>query len=291
MPSDLNYIKADSLSHALDVLSADSQDITPLAGGTNVIVNLRQDRRKYKTLLDIKGIKELHGVRVENGHLVVGGATTIAELLRQPLIADHGLPLKTSSALFANPLIRNRATLAGNLVDASPAADTAPPLLVLDAEVELTSKGNGRWLALDDFITGVNQTKRQPDELLTSIRWPVRPENCSSAFYKLGLRKADAISVLSVAVRIILDEKGQCASARIALGAVAPRPMRATVAEDLLEGNTLSPELIEEAARLSAQATEPIDDVRGSAVYRRRVTGVVVRRLLISVTNELLGEE
>ena len=291
MPSDLNYIKADSLSHALDVLSADSQDITPLAGGTNVIVNLRQDRRKYKTLLDIKGIKELHGVRVENGHLVVGGATTIAELLRQPLIADHGLPLKTSSAFFANPLIRNRATLAGNLVDASPAADTAPPLLVLDAEVELTSKGNGRWLALDDFITDVNQTKRQPDELLTSIRWPVRPENCSSAFYKLGLRKADAISVLSVAVRIILDEKGQCASARIALGAVAPRPMRATVAEDLLEGNTLSPELIEEAARLSAQATEPIDDVRGSAVYRRRVTGVVVRRLLISVTNELLGEE
>jgi carbon-monoxide dehydrogenase medium subunit len=291
MSSDLNYIKADSLSHALDILSADSQDITPLAGGTNVIVNLRQDRRKYKTMLDIKGIKELHGVRVENGHLVVGGATTIAELLRQPLIADHSLPLKTSSALFANPLIRNRATLAGNLVDASPAADTAPPLLVLDAEVELISKGNVRWLALDDFITGVNQTKRQPDELLTSIRWPIRPENCGSAFYKLGLRKADAISVLSVAVRIILDEKGQCASARIALGAVAPRPMRATAAEDLLEGNTLSPELIEEAARLSAQATEPIDDVRGSAVYRRRVTGVVVRRLLISVTNKLLGEE
>jgi carbon-monoxide dehydrogenase medium subunit len=160
--------------------------------------------------------------------------------------------------------------------------------LALDAEVELTNSGNRKWIPLEKFFTGVNQTQRQPNELLTSIRWPIPAKRTKGAFYKVGLRKADAISVLSVAVWVALDEKGKCKTVRIALGAVSPRPLRAYEAEDLFPGNSPGPNLIEEAAQLCTKAASPIDDIRGSSDYRRRITGVIVRRLLNDVITDLL---
>jgi carbon-monoxide dehydrogenase medium subunit len=210
----------------------------------------------------------------------MGGGTTVTDLLTHPLIASHGLPLRQSAVVFANPLIRNRATVAGNLVDASPAADLAPPLLALGAEVELVSKGNTRWVPLDEFMVGVRKTLIQPDELMRSIRWTRPSARSAGSFYKVGLRKADAISVLSVAVMVECDTAGHCTLARIALGALAPRPLRANEAEAALLGHPLQADGIAEAAHLAAEATRPISDIRGTAEYRKRVTEVTVRRML-----------
>jgi CO/xanthine dehydrogenase FAD-binding subunit len=269
------------------MLAEGAPQAVPLAGGTNLIVDMRSGRHRPSVLVNIAGLDELRGVRRENGHIVVGGGTTITELMADPLIVEHGAPLKHAAAVLASPLIRNRATVAGNLVDASPAADTVPPLLVLDAEVELTSQTGTRRVRLEDFLVGVRQTLRQPDELLTVVRWPVPPTRNAAAFYKVGLRKADAIAVVSVAVMVEYNDEGRCERVRIALGSVAPRVIRAHAAEDALRGQPLTDKVITEAAHLSAEATSPIDDVRGSADYRRQVAEALVRRLLAQVAEEV----
>jgi len=271
-----------TLPEALDMLA--EAGALPIAGGTNVVVDLRAGKHQPEALVDVSRLTELRGVRREDGHLTIGGGTTISELLHDPLIARHAPALQEAASVFANPLIRNRATVAGNLVDASPAADTAPPLLALDAEVDLSGKIGTRRVPLADFLVGVRKTVRRPDELLTAVRIPVPADGRASHFHKLGLRKADAISVLSVAVAVTRDAAARCTAARIALGALAPRPLRAVAAETVLLGQVLNPALIAEAARLAGEATRPIDDLRGSAAYRREVTEVIVRRLLSNIS-------
>jgi len=271
-----------TLPEALALLAEHAPDARPLAGGTNVIVELRASRHG-KTLVDVSRLRELRGIRKANGHIVIGGGTTLTELLTDPLIAQHAPILRDAAAVFANPLVRNRATVGGNLADASPAADTAPPLLALGAEIELTNQDASRWAPLQDFFVGVRKTLIQPDELLAAIRWSTPSPHSASAYYKVGLRKADAISVLSAAVMVERDENGRCRNARIALGAVAPRPIRAATAEAVLQGQSLKADVIAEAAHLAAEATRPIDDIRATAAYRKRVTEVVVRRLLTQI--------
>ena len=269
-----------TLPEALDVLAENAPHIAPIAGGTNLIVDMRAERHCPKVVMNIAGLNALRGIRRDNGHVVIGGGTTLSDVLRSPLLAEHGSVLREAAAVFANPLTRNRATVGGNLADASPAADTVPPLLALNAEVELVSAAGSRNVPLEDFIVGVRKTLLQPGELIAAIRWPALAPRSAGAYFKLGLRKADAISVVSVAVMVEADEDGRCRSARIALGAVAPRPIRAHEAEDALRSRALGPDAIVEAASLAAGATRPIDDIRGSAAYRKHVTGVIVRRLL-----------
>jgi carbon-monoxide dehydrogenase medium subunit len=274
-----------SLPEALGILAERNSDVMPLAGGTNVIVSLRGGAKAPTALMDLRSVTGIGGIHREDGHIVVGGACTIAELLSHPLIAEYGGPLKPAAAAFANPLVRNRATVGGNLIDASPAADMAPPLMALDAQIELSSAKGKRWLRVDDLIVGVRETVRQPDELLTAVRWPV-PANCTCSYHKLGLRQADAVSVVSAAVVLRMDGGERCQSARIALGAVAPRPIRVLDAEALLCSAVLTPDSIAEASRLCASAARPIDDVRATAAYRRRVTSVIVRRLLAQAVSD-----
>lgn len=279
MLPEFDLLMPQTLPEALDML-ADAPEAVPLAGGTNLIPDMRSGRNRPAVLVNLAALDELRGIRRDDGHIVVGGGATIAQLLRNPLIAA---PLAEAAAVMASPLVRNRATLAGNLVDGSPAADTVPPLLALDAEVELTSKSGARWLPLDEFLLGVRRTARRPDELLTAVRWPISAPNSKAAFYKIGLRKADAIAVASVAVLVEYGDDGRCEQARIALGSVSPRVIRARAAEAALRGQSLTDEAIAEAARLAAEAINPIDDVRASAAYRRQVAGVLVRRLLTEV--------
>jgi len=285
MLPEFDLLTPQTLPEALDILAAGAPKVVPLAGGTNLIVDMRGGRHRPGALMDIAGL-ELRSVQREDGHLVMGSGVTIAQALEDPLIAQYAPVLRESAAVFANPLVRNRATVGGNLVDGSPAANTAPPLLVLDAEVELMSQESTRRVPLDDFLVGVRQTLRQPEELLTAIRWPVPQPRSAAAFYKIGLRKSDAIAVVSVAVMIAYDERGHCERARIALGSVAPRVIRIYAAEEMLYGQPLTDKAIAEAARLSAKATSPIDDIRSSAAYRRRVTEVLVRRLLTKVAQK-----
>jgi len=265
------------------MLAEHTPDVTPLAGGTNVIVELRDGHSSPKILMDVSKLRELRGIRRDDGHIIVGGGTTIAQLLTHPLIAEHGLPLRQAAAKLGNPLVRNRATVAGNLVNASPAADTAPPLMALSAEVELTSQAGSRRVPLAEFIVGVNKTSIRPDELLTAIRWPTPPAQSAAGFYKIGLRKADACSVINAAAMVAWDEDNRCQQVRIVIGAAAPKPVRAREAEAALQGQPLTDDVIAEAAHLAAQATQPIDDIRGTAVYRRRMAQVIVRRLLTQI--------
>ncbi|MEN6368555.1 MAG: FAD binding domain-containing protein, partial [Thermotogota bacterium] len=274
---------------AIDALAA-APGMEPIAGGTSLLVDLRGGRAKPETLLDLGRIDELRGISVDSHELVIGATTTIAEVLRSPAVAEHAPLLVQACATFASPLVRNRATIGGNLAYASPAADAAPPLLALDAVVELRSVRGRRQVALSDFFKGVRKTARKPDELLTSVHIPMAVPGTLSAYRKLGLRKADAISVVSAAVRVVVDMAGRCETARVALGAVAPIPLRAPKAETALIRHELTIELVVAAAKLAAEATSPIDDLRGTAAYRTQAVEALVKRALLELV-EKGGEE
>ena len=184
-----------------------------------------------------------------------------------------------SARLFGGQMVRNAATVAGNIAHGSPAADMMPPLLSLDAEVTLRSMSGTRVVPIENLFTGFKESVRSADELITKIAWPVPPENCINLFYKLGLRKGDAISVVCLAVTITA-EGGRCKAARIALGAVAPTVMRAGKAEALLTGEALTPALIDQAASQAAGECSPINDIRASGDYRRQMVHTLTCRLV-----------
>jgi len=270
----------ETLPEALDMLAGYAPDALPIAGGTNLVPDIRGGKRQPGALVNVAGLEELQGIRRENGHVVIGGGVKIADLLESDLIAEHAPCLREAAGMFANPLVRNRATVGGNLGNASPAADTAPPLLVLGAEVKLASKGESRWVDLSDFFLDVCDTVCRHVELITAIRWPVPSPGTFSRFRKLSLRKSTAISVVSVAMQLMFDDAGRCEDARIGLGAVAPTPIRAREAEARLRGEALTPEVVDEVTRFGCDAASCIGDVRSSAAYRERVTEVLMRRLL-----------
>lgn len=273
-----------SLTEALDALSAEGA--VPLAGGTSLLVDMRARRSGPKTLVSLAGLPELRAIARREGEITVGGGVTVSELLGHPIIAQEAPALRDAAAVFGGALVRNTATVAGNLCFASPAADLAPPLLALDARVVLKSAAGSRTVALEDFFEGVRQTARRPDEIVTEIRWPALPPGSASRFHKLGLRKGDAIAVVGVAVSLSA-ENGACTRARIALAAVAPKVIRASAAEAVLMGETLTPEVIDEAARQAVAACAPIDDIRASADYRRHAVEALTRRLVAQARDAL----
>jgi CO/xanthine dehydrogenase FAD-binding subunit len=268
-----------SLPNALDALAGSDGETQPIAGGTDMIVNVRAQLAHPRVLVALSEIGELCDIRREDGHIRVGAGVNVSHFLRHPLLVEHADIVRQSAAQFANPMIRNLATVGGNLASASPAADLAPPLLALGAEVELSSKAGKRVIPLEDFLVGPRKTARRADELITALVWQMPRAHSAGAFYKLGLRQADAISVVSVAV-MVEREADHCLGARIALGAVASRPMRAHRAEAVLVGQPLTDAAISEAARTASEECSPIDDLRGSAAYRRRMVGVYVKRML-----------
>jgi len=263
-----------NLDEALEILVA-TPEALPLAGGTCLLVDLRKRRCTVDTLIDLSRVAELRAIRIEESELVVGAMARIAEILDSEEVARYAPILRKACRSFAAPLVRNRATVGGNLAYASPAADMAGPLLVLDAVVELRSTIGLRRLPLAEFFLGPGKTVRQANELLTSIRISIADER-PWAYEKLGLRKADAITVVSASVARMPSD----GSARIALGAVAPTPLRVRRAEEELGIGTWSADAIANAARLAADEARPIDDVRGSGTYRKREVDVLVRRSL-----------
>jgi len=277
MINDFEFARPGDVSEALQAL-AQSGRVMPVAGGTNVMVNLKRSPLPADLIVDLSGLRELSSVSVHNERVRMGAGVTFAQLLEwQPGGAIEGL-MRPMCAAFAGPLIRNLATVGGNVCDASAAADISPPLLALDAMVELQSAAHGRrTLPLTEFFQGVRKTARRPDELLTAIEFP-RPAAAERWFYyKLGKRKADAISIVSIAMALRL-EQGKVAQARIALGAVAPVAMRTPQAENLLRGQALDAAAIDAAAAAAATESRPIDDFRATGAYRQRMVAALVRR-------------
>lgn len=268
------------LEEALRLLAdGNGAETVPIAGGTNLIVDIRASRAAPDRLISLSRIRELRGIRLSAGRITLGGRTTVSDLVRSREIATHGASLVDSARVFAGQMVRNTATVAGNIACGSPAADLVPPLLSLDASVALTSASGSRTVALVDYFTGYKKDVRRPDELITAIEWAVPEPHSVNRFYKLARRKGDAITVTGVAVTIGISN-GTCSKARIALGAVAPVVMRARAAEALLEGQRLTSALIDEAGRIAAEACSPIDDIRASGEYRRHTVHMLTRRLV-----------
>ncbi len=291
MQPEFDLVIPQSLHQALEMLQSSPAPARPLAGGTNLVVDMRSGRTISAALINISDLPELQEIQVSNGELMIGAAVTIASLQKNPLVRQHCQVLVQAADVFANPLIRNRATLGGNLADASPAADCAPPLLALDAEVELANISGCRRVSLADFFIGVRKNALQTGEILTAVYIPVPATGMSSAYYKIGLRKADAISVVSSAVSVKINDTRQVEHARIALGSVAPRPLRAVQAEACLRGYPLTAQTIKDASALAAREASPISDLRASADYRRKMVEVVVSRLLGQIKAQLKVQE
>jgi CO/xanthine dehydrogenase FAD-binding subunit len=270
-----DYRHATSLVQATTLL-AENPEARPLAGGTDLLVDLRERRQAPKLLVDVSGLADLRGIAAEDGKLRIGGGSTVGELLAAPLVAERAPALRQAAREFADYLTRNKATLGGNLANASPGADLVVPLLALDARLVLAGPSGERTLALDAFLRGPRQTALQAGELVRAVVVPGAPGR--QFFYKLGLKRGGAIAVVSVATRVALDGGGRCVAAAIALGAVAPRPFRAAEAEAALTGVALTPAAIAHAAELAAGAARPITDVRGGADYRRAMVRALVAR-------------
>jgi CO/xanthine dehydrogenase FAD-binding subunit len=265
------------LAGALALLKA--KGAVALAGGTNLIVDVRAGRENPRRVVSLDKLDSLRGIRQAGGKVVIGGRSTVTDLLRSPIIAKTAPALVESARQFAGQMVRNTATVAGNIACGSPAADLVPPLFALDAELTLASPRGQRTVPIASYFTGYKKDVRRPGELITRISWKAPSPRSRALFYKLARRKGDAITVVGVAVALDI-ERGICRRARIALGAVAPTVFRAREAEAMLEGQTLTPALIESAAKAAAAAARPIDDVRASAAYRRHGVHVLVRRLL-----------
>ena len=278
MINDFEFAQPRAVPEALKLL-AETERSLPLAGGTNVLVNLKRAPLETELVVDLSRLEELKGIDGDDGKIRLGAAVTFAQLLewRGGGAVVEGL-FAPMCAAFAGPLIRNLATLGGNLCDASAAADASPPLLALDAVVELESAADGpRALPLPEFFQGVRKTARRPGELMTGIAFARPQDNERRYYYKLGKRKADAISIVSLAMRLRL-EQGKVEQARIALGAVAPVAMRAVEAENILRGEPLSDGAIAAAAAAAAKEARPIDDFRAGGAYRRRMVETLVKR-------------
>ncbi|HSM72947.1 MAG TPA: FAD binding domain-containing protein [Anaerolineales bacterium] len=281
-----NYINATSINDVLKVLSEQGERARIVAGGTDLILELERGVRKgIDTIVDVTRIPDLDQITLDEENFVhLGPLVTHNQCVDSQLIRGRAYPLARASWEVGAPQIRNRSTVAGNLITASPANDTITPLMALDASVTLQSVNGKRTIKLRDFYTGVRKTVMEPDEMLVDISFPAMTSTQHGAFIKLALRRAQAISIIDVA--IILDlESDSVKSASITLGAVAPTIIHASEAEVYLAGKQLTGEVIEEAARLTMEASTPIDDIRGSAAYRREMVRVCTMRGLRSILN------
>ncbi|MCP5367838.1 MAG: xanthine dehydrogenase family protein subunit M [Hyphomicrobiales bacterium] len=257
---------------------------TVLAGGTDLMLQAEAGKTPYRgRLVNIRRVAGLRGVTEDGGTIRIGALTTVTDLLNDPLVAEKAPVLAATADKFASSQIRNAATVGGNICNASPAGDMILPLLALDARVELASWRDGalatRTVALDGFFTGPGATVKGPEELLGAVLFETPPAGRTARFVKSGPRPALEIATVAAAIAMTVDG-GTLRDVRLALGAVAPTPLRAKRTEALLEGETLDGDLIARAAETVAGEVNPIDDVRATAWYRKHLVTIYVRRLL-----------
>ena len=275
------FIAPRTLDEALNYLSIYKGEAMVMAGGTDLVPKLKTRKIKAPSyLIDLKNIPGLDYIRYDtkNG-LTMGALVAIRIIEKSPLIQEKYPLLWEAAESMASIQVRNRGTLAGNICNAAPSADTAPALLNLEAKLKLNSQKGERIIDIEDFFTGPNKTAVENVEILTEIQLPISPSGSRGRYLKLSPRRSMDLAVVGVAVLGVLDQ-GKFKDARIGLGAVAPTPIRAKQAEDILRNQKIGPEIIEKAAEMAARESSPIDDHRASAEYRREMVKVLTRRAL-----------
>lgn len=275
-----NYYSVTSIEETLDLLAQYGAQARVVAGATDLTLELERGQREgVDTLIDITRVPGLDEIAVHSDSIRLGPLVTHNHVVQSPAIVERALPLAQAAWSVGAPQIRNRGTVAGNVITASPANDTITPLWALGASVTLSSVRGERTVEFPAFYQGVRRTVMEPDELLTGITFPMLAANERGIFLKLGLRRAQAISVVNAAVIVGLDGD-TITQACITLGSVATTIIRAPLAEQYLQGKTLTDEIIREAARLVAETPSPIDDVRSTAAYRSEMCRVLAARAL-----------
>jgi CO/xanthine dehydrogenase FAD-binding subunit len=284
----LNYIRAVSLDEALRVLEEQGDHVIPLAGGTDIVVDMREGRISKGTLLDISRLEELRRISVGVDCVEIGACVTFSQIMGEEALREAAPVLQEACATIGSVQIRNVATLGGNVANSSPAADSVPALLVHEAKVILASSEGRRKVPLDSFLVGPYRNSRRPNELISGFILERMPEGAHHSFLKVGRRRAMAISRLSLAVILLRDEEGRAEVARFALGSATPVPMRMRSAERMIHGKPLTHDLLWEAAGSVARQMTEAAGVRPSTPYKSKaVQGLFIKALFPLLRKEL----
>jgi CO/xanthine dehydrogenase FAD-binding subunit len=273
-----------SLADALALLNNEPGVWKPFAGGTDLMVLLEAGKLDHHSYINIWGLRELRGIEINDTQVTLGALTTYTEVQSNPILRSEFPMLCQAASETGGLAIQNRGTLGGNIVNASPAADSPPALLAYDAEIELVSTRGSRWLPYQGFHTGYKQMHIDSDELLARIRIPRNTANMTHYYRKVGTRKAQAISKVCMAA-VGKTENGQVADTRIAVGSVAPIIVRCVQTENMLRAQKLDDETIHNACETLVREISPIDDIRSTAKYRLQVT----KNLLVDFLRTLRG--
>jgi carbon-monoxide dehydrogenase medium subunit len=270
-----------TLGEALGVLAQEGDAGAALAGGTDLLLRIRRRARTYRSVINIKFVPGLDDlIWDERAGLTMGALTTFRAVETSAAVRAHYPALVEAARLVAGVQLRNLATVGGNLGNASPSADSVPPLVALGASVEIASVNGLRKVPVDLCVKGPGRTVLAPGEIFSTIHIPAPLPLSGNAFARFSPRSAMDIGIASVAASVTLDKDGRCTACRIALGAVSPRPLHAAIAEGALEGERLTPELADLVGRLASEAAQPISDIRGSADYRRAIVKVLATRVV-----------
>lgn len=276
------YHEPTTLEEALKLLSELGGNAKVLAGGTDLLVRMKQKVDRPAHVISLARVPGLNEITPRNGHgISIGAGTSAAALSRHELLWDRFTPLASAASRLGSPMIRNRATIGGNLVTARPAADMPPACMVLNATVKLKSRSNERDVPVIEFFQGPGETVIEPNELMVSVNIETPAPWTGGAYIKLAARKTLEISLVNVAALLTLQSPdGPIAEARIALGAVAPTPVRAYAAEELLIAGKPSEELFQKAGEVGVGMCSPITDHRGTMEYRCMMIEVLTKRCL-----------
>lgn len=276
--SEFEYLKPRSIGEAISLLLKYGDKAKVLAGGSDLFIDIKLHGFSPEYLVDITGITELKGITFNGKELRIGAATLLSEIADSQLIRDKYVTLFESVAELATTQVRNIATIGGNICNASPAADTAPPFIVLEAKAEIAGQSGVRAVLLEEFFTGPGQTALQAGDILTAILIPAPAQHRGTSFIRIN-RAASDLATLSVAV-VLQTDNSACQEVKIALGAVAPTPVRAKKAEAILKKEGVNQDTIAEAAGAITEEISPITDVRSTADYRKDVAVAITKRAL-----------
>src|SRR5215813_11377594 len=279
----------ESLDECLRLLADRGPESKLLAGGTDLLPQMKNGVTTPKHVIDLTGVARVHALENEaKAGLRIGSAVPARQVELDARVRNGYAAIADAAALIGSVQVRNLASVGGNLCNAAPSADMAPPLLALEAQAVIAGPKSERRVPLSDFFAGVRKTVLGPDELLVEIVIPPPGPRSGGTYVRHTPRRELDIAVVGVASQITIHDE-QCVKARIALGAVAPTPVRATAAEARLEGEAVTAALIDEAAQLAVQASSPISDQRGSAEFRRHLVCVLTRRTLSTALERATG--
>ncbi len=289
------YLRPTSLEEAISLVAKYGDKAKVCAGGTDLIVKMRQKVLKPSHVVNIGSLAGLDYISYDNSKgLRIGALTTIRSIEKSSELREkgYGMLCHAASQMASGP-VRNVATVGGNLCNAAPSADMAPGLIALSGKARIVGSGGERIIPLEDFFTGPGFTVLDADELLVEIQIPPLSSPCSGgAYFKHSIRGTVDLAIVGVAASLTLDSTGNlCEDARIVLGAVAPTPLRVHKAEDVLKGKNLKDDLIDEAARVASEEAHPISDVRSSAEYRSKMVAVFTRKALKAALEEAKSKE